>query len=300
MNIRVVTVTGADDSIRPEELVPIAKEFPFVEFGILLSKKKQGSKRFPSRNWREELYILWRSEKLALSGHLCGEWVRNLCLGVPSFFEEFGYTSKMFKRFQLNFHAEDHPVDEKKLSDLIRQYLYDKPIIFQMDGVNEKIFWSLDARWGIVALPLFDQSVGTGLLPEKWPKQPYQYCGYAGGLSPDNLQQELERISKVAPGTIWIDTETLIRSEDDELFDLEKVRRFLEVAKPWVEGLNKMYKRSDKQPIPVGWPEDVPLPTIEEAKEAVRRGEKELARELKDKEDKLKPPSCECPHKPCS
>ena len=57
--IRVVTVTGADNSIRPEELVPIAKDYPFVEFGILLSKKQQGGKRFPSRDWLEELLELF-------------------------------------------------------------------------------------------------------------------------------------------------------------------------------------------------------------------------------------------------
>ena len=234
--IRVVTVTGADDSIRPEELIPIAKDYPFVEFGILLSKKQQGNKRFPSRNWWEELYILWRNEKLVLSGHLCGEWVRKLCIGVPSFFEEFGYTWKMFSRFQLNFHAEPHLVNDKKLSELIRQYLADKLIIFQFDGTNEKIFYSQHARWGIAAFSLFDQSGGIGLLPKEWPKQsPNQYCGYAGGLSPDNLQKEMERISKVAPGPIWIDAETLLRSEDDKVFDLEKVRRFLEAAKPWVK-----------------------------------------------------------------
>ena len=234
--IRVVTVTGADDSIRPEELVPIAKDYPFVEFGILLSKKQQGGKRFPSRNWLEELYILWRNKKLALSGHLCGEWVRNLCLGTPNFFEEFGNAWKMFERFQLNFHAEPHLVDDKKFSEILRRHLSLKPIIFQMDGTNEKIFCSLQARCGIQAFPLFDLSGGAGLLPKEWPKQqPNQYCGYAGGLSPTNLQEEIERISEVASGPIWIDAETLLRSEDDMVFDLERVRRFLETAKPWVK-----------------------------------------------------------------
>ena len=234
--IRVVTVTGADDSVRPEDLIPIIKRYPFVEFGILLSKKQQGGKRFPSRNWLGELYILWRHEKFALSGHLCGEWVRDLCLGKPSFFEEFGYTWEMFSRFQLNFHAERHPVDDKKFSELIRQYLISRPVIFQMDGTNEKIFFSLNGRWGMQTFPLFDQSGGIGLLPKEWPKQlPNQYCGYAGGLSPDNLQKEIERISKVAPGPIWIDAETLLRSEDDTVFQLETVRRFLEVARPWIK-----------------------------------------------------------------
>lgn len=234
--IKVVTVTSADYSVRPEDLVPIAKEYPFVEFGILLSKKRQGSKRFPSRDWLEELYILWRQERLVLSGHLCGRWVRDLCAGTPSFFEDLGYIWKMFGRFQLNFHAEPHKVDEQRFSEILRQYLNSKPIIFQMDGTNEKIFYSIEARWGIQAFPLFDRSGGEGLLPGEWFKQiPNTYCGYAGGLSPDNLKSEMERISKVAIGPIWIDAETLLRSEDDLVFDLEKVRCFLEVARPWVK-----------------------------------------------------------------
>jgi len=233
--VDVVTVTGADDSIRPEDLVPIAKDYPFVEFGILLSKQQQGTKRFPSLDWLEELYILWRQERLALCGHLCGRWVRDLLLGEQTFFKDFGYIWEMFGRFQLNFHAEPYQVNEKEFCEILRQYFASKPIIFQMDGENEKIFHSLEARWRIQAFPLFDKSGGTGLLPEEWPKQPNKYCGYAGGLSPDNLQTEMQRIANVTTGPIWIDAETLLRSENDEVFDLEKVHRFLEAAKPWVK-----------------------------------------------------------------
>lgn len=234
--IRVVTVTGADDSIRPEELVSVAKDYSFVEFGILLSKKQQGGKRFPSRDWLEELYILWRQKKLILSGHLCGRWVRDLCAGIPSFFEDFGNIWEMFERLQLNFHAEYHQVNDKNFYGILKEYFFLKPIIFQMDGMNEKIFYSLKAKWGIQVFPLFDLSGGTGLLPKEWPKQsPNQYYGYAGGLSPTNLQKEMERISEVASGPIWIDAETLLRSENDTVFDLEKVRSFLEIARPWVK-----------------------------------------------------------------
>lgn len=233
--VRVVTVTGADDSMQPKDLISVANDYPFVEFGILLSKKQQGGKRFPSQDWLEELYISWRQEKFALSGHLCGEWVRDLCLGKPSFFKDCGYIWKMFSRLQLNFHAEPHIVRDKEFSEVFREYLPNVPIIFQMDGMNEKIFYSVEARWGIQAFPLFDSSGGEGLLPKEWPVQPFnQYCGYAGGLSPDNLQREMEKISEVAPGPIWIDAETLLRSENDMVFDLEKVRRFLKMASPWV------------------------------------------------------------------
>lgn len=233
--IRVVTVTGADDSIRPEELVSIAKEYPYVEFGILLSKSQQGGKRFPSQDWLKELYIVWRQEKLNLSSHICGSWVRNLCLGMPDFFEDIGCIHKMFGRIQLNFHAENHRINNEKFTGLVRKYFVSKPIIFPMDGVNEEIFFALDEGLGSQMFPLFDYSGGRGLLPKEWPRQlPNKYTGYSGGLSPDNLQEQLERISMVASGPIWIDGETLVRSEDDKLFDLGKVCRFLEVAKPRV------------------------------------------------------------------
>ena len=46
-----VTVTGADDSVDVDGLIDLSKEFPFVEFGILLSKSSAGSARFPSGLW---------------------------------------------------------------------------------------------------------------------------------------------------------------------------------------------------------------------------------------------------------
>jgi hypothetical protein len=49
--ITKVTVTGADDSVHPHQLVTLAEEFPFVEFGILLSRNSMGRTRFPSRAW---------------------------------------------------------------------------------------------------------------------------------------------------------------------------------------------------------------------------------------------------------
>ncbi|MCX6796027.1 MAG: hypothetical protein NTW06_00845, partial [Candidatus Falkowbacteria bacterium] len=119
--IKVVTVTGADDSVAPGELISIAEYYPFVEFGILLAKKQQGNNRFPSRGWLEELYVLWQHKKIALSGHLCGRLARDLCLGNSNFFEDFGYIWEMFDRFQLNFHTEPHSFNIERLSEILRQ-----------------------------------------------------------------------------------------------------------------------------------------------------------------------------------
>lgn len=233
-----VTITGADDSILPVDLLPLSKDFPFVEWGILLSKKKAGDPRFPSYKWMTELARLtlgWGK----FSGHLCGRWVRDLVLdGVHSFLDEQPGIEQMFQRFQLNFHGEPHEEAREKFFHLIgvddrRQY------IFQLDGVNNQLYREAHhTRPVIDIVPLFDKSGGIGLTPEEWPEaEPGMYNGYAGGLGPDNLEVEIQRIAKVAGNEhVWIDMETKVRSGDDKQFDLDKVRRCLEIAAPFVKG----------------------------------------------------------------
>jgi hypothetical protein len=114
---------------------------------------------------------------------------------------------------------------------------------------------------------LYDLSHGAGILPVEW-KLPMDSngnlisttmpIGFAGGLSPDNVNGELEKISKVVNNfysllekmaklksqdinwsvikdlKMWIDVETLVRSHSNEKFDLIKVLRFLEQSKPYV------------------------------------------------------------------
>jgi phosphoribosylanthranilate isomerase len=102
-----------------------------------------------------------------------------------------------------------------------------------MDDVNNDIL-DVAKEAGVNAAPLFDLSGGAGVLPENWPVA-NGYCGYAGGLSPENVQGQLELIEQVAgDGPIWIDVETHVRSEDDKIFDLDKVRAFIENVLPWV------------------------------------------------------------------
>ena len=233
--VKTVTVTGADDSIAPEDLVGIARDYPFVEFGILISGAVRDLYRFPSAKWLQQLYHISLNEPLALSAHLCGAHVRSLCLGLPNFFEKFGLVQSMFQRFQLNFHAQEHAVDQLKFIELVKEKISPRSIIFQVDGVNDKIFSTVTNSNNLNFSPLFDLSGGAGILPELWPEQlPGVYCGYAGGLSSENLTEQMQKISQVATGNIWIDAETFLRSNSDRLFDLAKVRNFLEQAKPWV------------------------------------------------------------------
>jgi hypothetical protein len=230
-----VTLTGADDSVDPEDLVALAGDYSFVEWGILFSASRQGTPRYPSAQWITEL---WEASHagLRLSAHLCGKWVRELILdGNFSWRQDVGQAFDMFERIQLNFHAHHLPANEKFL-DVVRKYHDLKQFIFQMDGVNDQLWKSVKEGSGQV-VPLFDRSGGAGVLPENWPRAYTDvYCGYAGGLGPVNLLEELSKIENMAgQERIWIDAETRVRSNEDKLFDLEKVREFLEISKDFVE-----------------------------------------------------------------
>jgi hypothetical protein len=130
-----VTITGADDSIKPEDLVPLSKEFPFVEWGILASDhatiKSGGRQRYPSPAWIQSLQNqLWTGGVPRLSLHINGQWVRDLLLGkltIP------GWLPWLFARIQLNFHAERNECDPHAFLRAM-SLIYGRQFIFQVDG----------------------------------------------------------------------------------------------------------------------------------------------------------------------
>jgi phosphoribosylanthranilate isomerase len=85
---------------------------------------------------------------------------------------------------------------------------------------------------------LFDPSGGHGVPVDKhvWP-DPLDGLpmGYAGGVNPATAQTILETLcAKPFDVPFWIDMESGVRTNDR--FDLDKVRRVLELAAPFVAG----------------------------------------------------------------
>jgi phosphoribosylanthranilate isomerase len=128
--------------------------------------------------------------------------------------------------------------------------LNDQQVIFQYDGVNSDIMLScvgrhpLDDHEGLNIAALYDLSHGGGVLPETWSHPLAKTaipCGFAGGLSPENVASQIAKIQVVmGDANFWIDAETHLRSDGDKQFDLVKVRSFLEAAKPYVEIVGKL------------------------------------------------------------
>lgn len=224
-----VTFTGADESVDGNDLAAISDEFPFVEWGILFSPKRQRSPRFPAMDWVGDLLSLaeYRTRKgipMRLSAHLCGGYVRELLDGRFTWRSYLGPVAfGLFERVQLNFHREAQLVGAGDALEAAGV-----PFIFQCDGVNDRQIRVWVGRG--LGVPLFDTSGGAGVLPDVWPHSwPGHYCGYAGGLGPENVLDQLNGpIGDVAHGPIWVDMETRVRDYETDVFDLGKVRAVCE------------------------------------------------------------------------
>lgn len=215
--ITTLTISGADDLVKHSDLLAISRKYPFVEWGILLSKKRAGSPRYPTVDWIKELL---NYPDLNLSGHLCGSYAEDIV--YKGNFDHFRPEWNVFKRFQLNFNSESPPtIDFTECLNCVKE----KQLIFQIRGCNRE-YLDLCLKQGRDVNALFDDSGGTGISPESWPEViPGLFCGYAGGLGPENLEQEIPKILVASKGEkISVDMESKVRDDFDN-FDLEKVEK---------------------------------------------------------------------------
>lgn len=238
MNIKLATMTGADDTVHPLEILKLSAKYPFAEWGILLSSAKAGQPRFPSRGWLRSLsHHVLGENPVNLSLHLCGAYVSDFVhFGFDDFVYHIGKDLwKEFDRVQLNFHGHAHVSNPSTLYKAIKRYK-DKTFIFQLDKENNAMFYEMASKLPNV-VGLHDLSHGTGVLPKRWPSvdDPKFRVGYAGGLGPENLGEQLLNIEFSAPFDYetWVDMETNLRSFDPDhgdTFDMTKVETCLKIV----------------------------------------------------------------------
>lgn len=234
-DLQRVTITGTDDKTDISQLLELSDEFPFVEWGILVSSKQEGGQRFPSRKWSDKfIHAVTGTGKLrpiAISSHICGRWTREICSDFIAW-NELPFIVNFGQRIQINTHAEQL-VSNTHLWTNLRNVIH-KEIIFQWDGVNDHLAFAAKAIDGLKISVLFDTSGGAGILPGTWPKADRRFnYGYAGGLGPDNIKEQIQLINLAANNySYWIDMEGRVRT--NEILDLDKVRKVLEQSKEFV------------------------------------------------------------------
>jgi hypothetical protein len=237
MQIDRVTITGADDSVAPHDLIDLSRRYPFVEWGILFSPKAQGvSPRYPTWDWvndlRSEYDETGLGEGIDFCAHICGGYARDIFAGSDETLKKILGENGMFYRAQLNGYTSN--LHSEYMQVVVKHPNVD--FILQC-GTEEALTAALVAyRTSLNINAIYDPSGGKGERPAGWPEPPDGlYTGYAGGIGPDNVKDVLRAVSRLkntVPG--WIDMETRVRSNDDKQFDLAKVETVLKKAVPFI------------------------------------------------------------------
>jgi hypothetical protein len=230
VSLTCVTITGADNDTDPASLVALSSEFPFVEWGVLVSLTREDTGRYPSRSWIRRLMLAYdvdlmnRGAKiLNFSMHVCGKWSQRIFAGDRRVWDELPEIKLMADRMQVNGQPEGIPRMEF-LRDNPKQYIFQWP--------RTGTFAAACREAGINAIPLFDKSGGRGE-SHPWQEVPGDgVAGYAGGIGPDNVVSVVKEIEGMTNGMFWIDMENNVRTGDK--LDLVKVRAVLEACAPMV------------------------------------------------------------------
>lgn len=227
MQLKYCSITGADDAVEPQALTNFSAQFPFAEWAILLLPAMAGKPRFPTLAWIENFKTTCKDTHKAM--HLCGEALIGFVEGKKEIYD----IMNGFDRIQLNLKFGDiegkydpalllERVKENPQFQFIIQYTHDKATLLPLlkDIPNHAV--------------LFDASAGRGISPEEWDAPlSGHFCGYAGGINPDNVEKNLAMILQVAAThDTWIDMETGVRTND--VFDFDKVKRVLQSAQKYV------------------------------------------------------------------
>ena len=201
--LETVTFTGVDSTIDMLWAKEVQENWPFVEFGILMGSqtKPVGSldPKFPSLRTIHQ----WAKNDigLSLSLHLCGRWAGYVNTGKDNGLYRLCCD---FDRVQVN--ATEYHIDNvTKFAAHLEGKA--KVILQHRSGFRlARVYPNVEY--------LYDVSGGRGLNGiERWPT-PYSLfrCGYAGGISPWNIETALDKIAQWPSFPIWIDMESKVRS----------------------------------------------------------------------------------------
>mmetsp|Transcript_135908 Transcript_135908/g.378764 ORF Transcript_135908/g.378764 Transcript_135908/m.378764 type:complete len:364 (+) Transcript_135908:141-1232(+) len=256
-----LSLSGVDDSVSPRTLCDISQEFSFVEWGVNFRAEKQGKEpRYASLAWlrqlQEEIDRRQQTGKFApihFAAHLGGEYCVDVLKGdtslVRTLWEEYGFlrihlcptrshgvNSSQLKKYLSTLKSVIVALPQVEFVLLVTRET--RALTFQlMNDCQPNLAFFYDAEEAALAVNSPSRGCGGGHAqgsnggPLRRPPpcpHPGIHCGYGGGLTIENLTDELRRIAKVVNcprRPVWVDLESGLRSSGpgrpDE-FDLGK------------------------------------------------------------------------------
>ena len=219
-----ITFTGIDWKTDLNELSEIQEQYPYVEWGVLVSKNwKSNDNRYFNPTFLESI-----DSNLNLSAHMCGHIAREAVNGnlnpFLSWANDYNY---IFKRCQLNISGSQTNPEKFIYRDNMSDY-FDE-VILQQKGVDNCDLFMKSMSDRHVSI-LLDASGGNGINTDIKLLDVPAKVGYAGGINASNVAEKLTYLEENCKTPYWIDMEAGVRTND--WFDTNKVRQVLEICDP--------------------------------------------------------------------
>lgn len=237
-NARVIKVSccGANELLRVEDVVKFLEKNRNVELGIGVSKERcqYAMNRF---KWILKLQDNLSNEngKSRIAFHVNGEWSHNIVETgtLPKELLFILFRNNGIARVQLNVIGSGYSFENLRAAGLAKLILTLKEkklakFIIPANPQSMNFIKDLQTYTNDFDV-LYDVSFGLG-------KQANEYLsifsnnfqGYAGGLSPDNIKQELLKIDEAQKKSvdIWVDAEGRLKCENYNMLDLNKAQKF--------------------------------------------------------------------------
>ena len=247
MKLKYITCSDPRNYNSHDEMFDLWNIDPRVEIAVQMhpGKVSPDTDRY---NWVKQLVdklqnhqFLYRNWNFAI--HINCDWCDDVCNGKipdalkPLFRARHESTGKhVVGRIQLNLPQKTADnFNPHKLKPVIDFY-NNQDFIIQY---NDRTKNAVDAlhKTGAKFNLLFDASGGRGKLPSAWQSPVYPIFhqqGYSGGLNPENISENLDKISNVAGVfPIWTDAEGGLKTNDK--FDVMRAKQYIQNALRWDE-----------------------------------------------------------------
>ena len=243
MKLQYVTCSDPRENLATDAVLQLAQSAPIVEIAIQAHPSRM-SFGMPRNNWFGKLLTesLYMNPFPNLAVHVNMEWCNDLCQGkiAPeiqnwlSLYHTNG--TPVIRRWQINIHgSKTETFNADAIAKLLNNF-HDNEFIFQYGASEYHRMQRLDKNAANFSL-LYDTSGGAGKLTKNWraPLFKEHPQGYAGGLSPENVVQNLDKISKVAGSRtdIWIDAEGKLKTPGTKTFDINRAKQYINAAACW-------------------------------------------------------------------
>ena len=242
MILEKITCSDMREYNEIEDIINIGKLYPMAEFAIQAHPSKF-SAHMPRYVWFNTLMSAVKINNVNLAMHVNAEWRTEICRGeVPYDIQHMWNMRRdsgkpVIGRVQVNINGGEQKFHflADKVAKIIRAFP-DIEFIFQYTPAQKDRIKKLDKTGADFSL-LYDASGGRGISPESWdgPVMRNHTMGYSGGLSPENVCENLDKINCVLPKKYptWIDAEGKLKAPETKQFDIARAEQYIQNALHW-------------------------------------------------------------------